>query len=216
MIPLILMSADKEQTEEYIKKLVQTHGILPYYLFRIEKIKNEITIDQIRSVSKQITVSMGTKQLFVVYDFDTASGEAQNAFLKTLEEKNEFNLFVLVVSNPETILPTIRSRSKVIRLDTQKERQADEEVQRFIENIPKSDGLAFLGDPLVCGVTREKVLELFEEFTFIFKKRLEKGSLPAAHIIKKLLSLKQLTQSNNLNPQLTLDNFLIFVKKELK
>lgn len=52
----------------------------------------------------------------IIQDADTMNVEAQNAFLKTLEEPPEKCLFVLATGRPGALLPTIRSRCQLISL----------------------------------------------------------------------------------------------------
>ncbi len=52
----------------------------------------------------------------IIQDADTMNAEAQNAFLKTLEEPPQKCLFILVTGRPGALLPTIRSRCQLIQL----------------------------------------------------------------------------------------------------
>ncbi len=65
-------------------------------------------------------------RIFIV----VASGitaEAQNALLKTLEEPSAGASFYIVVSSPETLLPTLRSRAQILR-------PREEDAQKVIIN----------------------------------------------------------------------------------
>ncbi len=52
----------------------------------------------------------------VIHDADRMTEEAQNAFLKTLEEPPGRSIFILSSSKPQMLLPTIRSRCQQILL----------------------------------------------------------------------------------------------------
>lgn len=52
----------------------------------------------------------------IIYDCDTMNANAQNAFLKTLEEPPKNCLFILVTGRPSALLPTIRSRCQILTL----------------------------------------------------------------------------------------------------
>ena len=54
------------------------------------------------------------KKVYILFDFDNATVQAQNKLLKTLEEPNKSTIFVLTASNLNNVLPTIRSRCKII------------------------------------------------------------------------------------------------------
>ena len=57
--------------------------------------------------------------------------EAQNALLKTLEEPLGNALFFLVVPSPETLLPTLRSRTQMLQLE-RKEKSDLVDVKEFL------------------------------------------------------------------------------------
>ncbi|MCF6174238.1 MAG: hypothetical protein L3J71_00570 [Victivallaceae bacterium] len=50
------------------------------------------------------------KKIGIIFDADRMKGEAQNAFLKTLEEPPSDTFFILTTGNPSALLPTTRSR----------------------------------------------------------------------------------------------------------
>jgi DNA polymerase-3 subunit delta' len=51
----------------------------------------------------------------IIDDADTLLDSAQNALLKTLEEPPSSSVFVLVTAQPDTLLPTVRSRCPHVR-----------------------------------------------------------------------------------------------------
>ncbi len=56
----------------------------------------------------------GDKKLFVVFNFEAATPQSQNALLKVLEEPTSSNIFLIFASHEANVLPTIRSRAKKI------------------------------------------------------------------------------------------------------
>lgn len=76
-----------------------------------------ITIDQVRELQTELTrPPFMAKKRFVLFLYaDCLNIEAQNALLKTLEEPPENSVFFLITSNIGKILPTIRSRSRLIK-----------------------------------------------------------------------------------------------------
>ncbi|MBI2423507.1 MAG: DNA polymerase III subunit delta' [Candidatus Hydrogenedentes bacterium] len=57
----------------------------------------------------------GAWRLFMIHDVDRMRIEAQNHFLKTLEEPPSNTIFVLLTAFPQRLLPTIRSRCQQLR-----------------------------------------------------------------------------------------------------
>jgi len=88
----------------------------PDYLI-IAPEKKEITIRQIREVVNFLKYSPmeAPYKVILLKEADKLNLEAANALLKSLEEPPEFALFVLITDNFTQLLPTIISRSQVVR-----------------------------------------------------------------------------------------------------
>lgn len=99
------------------------------YIIASAQDKTGITIEQIRELYQ--TTRTGTPLTVVVEDAHTMSSEAQNAFLKLLEEPPQNTRFILTATTKSKILPTIRSRSQMIEVLPPK--TAD--LQAFGENL---------------------------------------------------------------------------------
>lgn len=71
-----------------------------------------LSIDQIRRVCGSLALrpARGTRKVGIVDQAERLTAEAQNALLKTLEEPRGSATLVLVTSNLDALLPTIRSR----------------------------------------------------------------------------------------------------------
>ncbi len=75
-----------------------------------------ILIEQIRGLSERLMhmPSQGTKRVVLILEADQMTDEAANCFLRTLEEPPIDTVFILTSSRPEFVLPTIRSRCRVV------------------------------------------------------------------------------------------------------
>lgn len=80
--------------------------------FLIEPDGNSIKIDQIRQMQKNILEKPinSSKKVYIIDNSDTMTKEAQNCLLKTLEEPQEFIVIILISSNENNILSTVKSR----------------------------------------------------------------------------------------------------------
>jgi DNA polymerase III delta' subunit len=76
------------------------------------------------------TAMMGHGRTFIIEEAHTMSAEAQNALLKTLEEPVGPTLVILVTDQPDSLLPTIRSRCQFVRFGALSERRVVEQLQR--------------------------------------------------------------------------------------
>ncbi|MDH4210586.1 MAG: AAA family ATPase [candidate division WOR-3 bacterium] len=75
-----------------------------------------ILIEQIRNLDRRLMhmPSLNTKRIVLILEADQMTDEAANCFLKTLEEPPVDTIFVLTSSRPEYVLPTIRSRCRIV------------------------------------------------------------------------------------------------------
>ena len=76
----------------------------------------QILVDQMREFESKVslTPAKGFRKIGVVYDADRMNANAQNAFLKTLEEPPGNLVLLLVTTQPQRLLATIRSRCQLL------------------------------------------------------------------------------------------------------
>jgi DNA polymerase III subunit delta' len=113
--PLARLSAQEVQDiqEEYRRK-----GENPYHRISLTR-ANIIKINSIREVRREsaMTTSAGRRRIFIISRAETMGDEASNTILKTLEEPSGDSLLILTSSQPDALLPTIRSRCQRIRFE---------------------------------------------------------------------------------------------------
>lgn len=75
-----------------------------------------ILIEQIRIVTERLMhmPETGKRRVVLILNADQMTDEAANCFLKTLEEPPIDTVFLLTSSRPEFVLPTIRSRCRIV------------------------------------------------------------------------------------------------------
>ena len=98
--------------------------------------KNTIAIETIRELYKATRAKQEGRQVVIIDRADRMSIEAENAFLKLLEEPRPGLTFILTAPQPESLLPTILSRVQQVALPA----LSDEAIRRFI--ISKKPGIA--------------------------------------------------------------------------
>ncbi len=79
--------------------------------------KRNITIDQIRRMQQRLVTrpTLGNRRVIIIDPADDMEKGAINALLKSLEEPPVGTFFLLVAHRPGRLLPTIRSRCRVLR-----------------------------------------------------------------------------------------------------
>ena len=97
------------------------------------------------------------RKVYIIDDSETLTKEAQNCLLKTLEEPPEFVTIILIVSNENKILNTIKSRCLKIYFNN----LTDEELKKYInENLETA---RFTDNMLkACGGSIGKAKQIYE------------------------------------------------------
>ena len=74
--------------------------------------EGKIKIEQIREMQRKIAEKpiISDKKVYIINDADKMTTEAQNCLLKTLEEPPEYITMILICSNENNLLSTIKSR----------------------------------------------------------------------------------------------------------
>ena len=83
-----------------------------FYYIDLEEDENSIKIETIRKMQEKILELPveSNKKVYIINNSDCMTKEAQNCLLKTLEEPPPFVSIILIVSNENRILNTIKSR----------------------------------------------------------------------------------------------------------
>lgn len=126
--------AGKGFTASYIvsKLLGSTPEKIPDhpYVRWIHDLDKAVSIEDIRTAQSLMQLRVPGKEsirrALIVEQGETMSQEAQNAFLKLLEEPPADTVIVITVTGPEAVLPTIRSRTQVLKILPPTEQQLQE------------------------------------------------------------------------------------------
>lgn len=104
---IILNKAAKDDKEE--KKRLEGQ---PY------ETKRNISVAQIRAMQTRLNTrpTLGSRRVIIIDPADDMERGASNALLKSLEEPPQGTFFILVTHRASGLLPTIRSRCRMLRL----------------------------------------------------------------------------------------------------
>ena len=170
-MPILLISQDKDQIEQYISNYKKENKITDSCVFKIEKQETMIKIDQIRAISQLIERTDKNKKLLIINDFDTAKKETQNALLKTLEDQAENINIILITATTTNILTTIISRTKVVKLYQQ--------IKNITELPWLIDQQINLDDKLLKSqkIKKEEAVNLIDDCLIYFNSSPDKGAI---------------------------------------
>ena len=111
--------------------LTRNHPDIIYLQQTKDKI---ISVDDIRhQINETITIKpYGNKRKIYIIDHAERMNEAaQNALLKTMEEPPAYAVVLLLTTNKELFLPTIRSRCVTLQMHP----IADERIKEYLQNV---------------------------------------------------------------------------------
>ena len=108
MHPDILIPEHPPENKEEIKKREDGQ---PY------RRKRSIPVDEVRLVQRRLTTrpTLGSRRVVIIDPADDLEKNAANALLKSLEEPPQGTYFLLVTHRLGRLLPTLRSRCRVLR-----------------------------------------------------------------------------------------------------
>lgn len=126
-----------------------------------------IKIDQIRELISKVIEQpiVSNKKVYIINDFEKMTIEAQNCLLKTLEEPPKFVAIILISSNENTILNTIKSRCMTIKFNNisndELKKYATEKLgyTQMTENLLKSFN-GSIGKAIIQKENQDKFLKI--------------------------------------------------------
>lgn len=133
----------------------------PSDILRPKNAKNEadpsgtISIEAIRELYNHARTKVKNRRIIIIGDAERMSHGAQNAFLKLLEEPNSSTFFILTTHQPQSLLPTVRSRTQHLVIQP----TTTDQTREFILSLGVSDAtklsqLLFLADGLPAELHR--------------------------------------------------------------
>ena len=121
-------------------------GISPDFIRITSEDKATISVDAIRAMRETLYIPPNDTEhkVYVIEDAEKMTVQAQNALLLSLEEPPPFVMFLLLTTDAGALLPTIRSRAPVMRMQL----------------FPADAVLAYVRDHLPEGIRRPTEEEL--------------------------------------------------------
>ena len=108
-----------------------------FNIFELDAASNR-KIDDIRDLLEKVKIppQIGKYKVYIIDEVHMLTKEAENAFLKTLEEPPAHIVFILATTEKNKILPTILSRCQIYDFN----KISDLENKYYLEEIIKSEG----------------------------------------------------------------------------
>lgn len=102
------------------------------------QVKRNITVDQVRAMQRRLATrpTLGNRRAILIDPADDLEKGAANALLKSLEEPPAGTFFLLIAHRPGRLLPTIRSRCRLLHFPRVEPAAIDAFLQR---ETPRAD-----------------------------------------------------------------------------
>ncbi|MBV7260021.1 DNA polymerase III subunit delta' [Erythrobacter crassostreae] len=139
------------------------------------QVKRNIAVGQIRDMQRRLNTrpTLGARRAIIIDPADDMEPSASNALLKSLEEPPQGTFFILIAHRPSRLLPTIRSRCRLLRFPT----LSNEDLSRLIDQHGGTAG----------AQARDAAIDAAEGSFGAAMRFLEQDMGPLADLIGRLL-----------------------------
>ena len=135
-----------------------------YNIFELDAASNN-GVDDIRNLIEQVRIppQTGNYKVYIIDEVHMLSGQAFNAFLKTLEEPPKYAIFILATTEKHKVIPTILSRCQIY--DFKKISSSD--IKTHLEFIANKENISFDDESLFliankCDGALRDALSIFD------------------------------------------------------
>ena len=165
----------------------------------IEPQQKQIQIDQIRELAFRLSLKpiKAPLKATIIDESHSMTPEAQNCFLKTLEEPKGNTLLILITQLPHFLLPTIVSRCQSIKFYPVK----NDEIERYLKN---QEGLSDREVEEILKISQGRpgrAVELAsskEKFEFYKKRMKELDEILNSNLATRFRYAKEISGQENL------------------
>lgn len=193
------------------KRNVKPDIILPEKNEQINIDDGIINVDIIRRLYKETSTKNKKERIFIIDYAERMTHQAQNAFLKLLEEPNENIHFMLLSHTTSNILPTIMSRVKHIHMRNLTENQTKILLKRLnVSDEVKLSQLLFIAS----GLPAELIRLIDDDDYFSKRSQIIKDAkvLVSGNLYQKLLISQKYKDDRNSSLMLIMDTANILKK----
>lgn len=176
-----------------------------------EKNKKSIGIDQVRRATKFLAQRpyQSENKVVIVRDAHLLSMQAQNAFLKTLEEPPQYATIVLEAPSKGGLLDTVLSRCRQLRVKPDKKDKENTLSWKKIRRLSAGHKME-LAEKLSKKDTRNLV-KILDHWISSERESLKNNQTAKPQNLKTLNRVRNDLTSTNVNAQLALEFLLLHV-----
>ena len=111
-----------------------------FNIFELDAASNN-GVDDIRNLIDQVRIppQTGKYKIYIIDEVHMLSGQAFNAFLKTLEEPPSYAIFILATTEKHKVIPTILSRCQIYDF----KKISTDDIKVYLEKIAHTEKISF-------------------------------------------------------------------------
>ncbi len=216
MQSIVIASRNAKQQEELTQALLKEYDIHTFDRYSMGTESQSIGIEEIRKLQENLFLKpiRGKMKAVIVSHAENLTHQAQNAFLKILEEPPLSTLIVLVTKNKELLLPTILSRCFIIEKNAPKNFTVEElaQAQKILQTILSENDCAKLTIAEELSREKDELSLWFEKAIVSLRQSLLVQTDNQKHlifIIRKFQKYHILLTTTNVNSRFLLENLFL-------
>lgn len=139
----------KNNPEEIKRSLIDENDQNSPFILLIEKIwlddkkrfKNKIYREDLNYINDFFSTrdEAGQKRVCIINSIDDLSNDGINSLLKVIEEPNPNSHFIIISHNQKSLIPTIRSRSQIIKFKSTNKDDYVSSIKKDFINLPNDE-----------------------------------------------------------------------------
>lgn len=185
-------------------------------LMVIDSEGEEISIAKIREVQNFLAYKSynGGFKIVIVGHAHLMNQEAQNCFLKALEEPKGKTLIILISSKPEMLLPTIFSRCQLVKffgkpeITAEKKAEENKILQKMLPVLESSLAEKFKYAKSL-DFEKQNLSQILEVLEKHFRRQMLEGSINSRRVLQLIDEINYKITTTNASPKLALEVLLM-------
>lgn len=187
----------------------------------VETDEKSIKVDKIRELQKDILKKPinGERKVYIIPQANKLNVAAQNCLLKTLEEPPSYVTLILMSSSIYSVIGTVRSRVKNVRITTNIELDIKDEVKEILDTLKSKNKVEVLKYAEFFDKNKDNIIEILHEMLMYCNKRIldSKNQLSEQYICDTItfakyvpiINLAEQRLNENSNFSMTIDEMLL-------
>lgn len=211
------VGSGKTKLADYIAQVaLDTQDIHTYpYLHKIDPIDDKLGIEQIRELQNLVKLKIPSNKdisrILIIGSADIMGDEAQNTLLKTLEEPPTDTILILLTTNMNKLLETVRSRAVTIEVKTPTKGQL---VDHF---TGKGFDQKQVERAMLLGSNRPRIIsEILDEDESEYEKSIvEAKNILASSEFNRLIKINELAKDKPVSSEI-IDSLILIARSAMK